>query len=338
MAVGHLDRLPDCSLREGSASPRWRSRRSRSSPARRLLPGPGRLHARLTRRYAPRTRSGAAVQLEVRLLGDVAVLADGHPLDLAGTRQRSVLALLVLNRNRAIATELLADRLWPDEQPLTAIKTIQVYVSRIRHALGPAAGRLTSSATGYSLAVADDELDAARFERGLRQAREALAAGSSETSLATLEAIIGLWSGPALGDLAGEQFARREADRLEELRLQALEELYELRIAAGQARQAIGDLRRLVSEAARPRATVAPAHARAVRRRPPRRGARGVPGRPPLPGRRAGPRSKPRAPGPRACDPDPAGAATGGSVAAIVACRRGSGSGRASRPPQLVAS
>ena len=188
------------------------------------------------------------MQLEVRLLGDVAVLADGHPLDLAGTRQRSVLAVLVLNRNRAIATELLADRLWPDEQPLTAIKTIQVYVSRIRRGLGPAAGRLTSSATGYSLAVADDELDAARFERGLRQAREALAAGSSETSLATLEAIIGLWSGPALGDLAGEQFARREADRLEELRLQALEELYELRIAAGQAREAIGDVRRLVSE------------------------------------------------------------------------------------------
>ena len=128
------------------------------------------------------------MQLEVRLLGDVALLADGHPLDLAGTRQRSVLALLVLNRNRAIATELLADRLWPDEQPLTAIQTIQVYVSRIRRVLGPAAGRLTSSATGYSLAVADDELDAARFERGLRQAREALAAGSSETLVATLEA------------------------------------------------------------------------------------------------------------------------------------------------------
>ena len=122
-----------------------------------------------------------------------------------------------------------------------------MYVSRIRHVLGPAARRLTSSATGYRLAVADDELDAARFERGLRLAREALAAGSSETSLATLEAIIGLWSGPALGDLAGEQFARREADRLEELRLQALEELFELRIGAGRA-GAIGDLRRLVCD------------------------------------------------------------------------------------------
>ena len=188
------------------------------------------------------------MKLEFRILGDIAVLADGRPLELGGTRQRSVLALLVLQRDRPIATELLADRLWPDDQPLSAIKTIQVYVSRIRHALGPAADRLSSSATGYRLAVADDELDAARFERGLRQAREALAAGSPDTALAGLEESLAQWSGPALGDLAGEQFARREADRLEELRLQALEELFELRIAAGSGRAAIGELRRLVAE------------------------------------------------------------------------------------------
>jgi DNA-binding SARP family transcriptional activator len=188
------------------------------------------------------------VKLEFRLLGDIAVLADGQPLDLGGTRQRSVLALLLLNRNRPLATELLADRLWPDEQPLTAVKTIQVYVSRLRHVLGPAADRLTSSPTGYRLAVADEELDAARFERGLRQAREALGAGSAETARRTLEEAIRLWSGPSMGDLATEPFARREADRLEELRLQAHEELFELRIAAGMARETIGELRRLTGE------------------------------------------------------------------------------------------
>jgi DNA-binding SARP family transcriptional activator len=188
------------------------------------------------------------VKLEFRLLGDIAVLADGRPLELGGTRQRSVLALLVLQRDRSIATELLADRLWPDEQPLTAIKTIQVYVSRLRHALGPDAPRLTSAANGYRLAVADEELDAARFERRLRQAREALAGGSSDAALSTLEEALSCWSGPALGDLAGEQFARREADRLEELRLQAHEELLELRIGAGSGRDAIGELRHLLAD------------------------------------------------------------------------------------------
>jgi DNA-binding SARP family transcriptional activator len=188
------------------------------------------------------------VKLEFRLLGDVAVLADGSPLDLGSTRERSVLALLVLQRNRPIPTELLADRLWPEEQPLSAIKTIQVYISRLRRALGPAADRLTSAPNGYRLAVGDDELDAARFEDRLREAREALAAGSRDPALAALEEALSLWSGPALGDLAREQFARREAERLEELRVQAVEERFELQIGAGRARETIGDLRRLIGE------------------------------------------------------------------------------------------
>lgn len=188
------------------------------------------------------------MQLAFRLLGDVAAVADGHPLDLGGTRQRSVFALLLLQRNRPVTSESLAERVWPDEQPLTAIKTIQVYISRIRQALDPDGARLASTPTGYRFDVADDELDVARFERGLRQARESVASGARESSLATLEAVLELWTGPALGDLAGEQFARREAERLEELRVQALEELLELRIGAGMVRQAIPELQRLVGD------------------------------------------------------------------------------------------
>jgi predicted ATPase/DNA-binding SARP family transcriptional activator len=188
------------------------------------------------------------VSLAFKLLGDVAVLADGHPLDLGGARQRSVLALLVLQRNRTISTEQLADRLWPEEQPVSAIKTIQAYVSRLRRAFGRDARRLTSSATGYRLTIADDELDVARFERGLRLSREALAHGSPGTALDTLESVLALWSGDALADLANEPFARREVGRLEELRLQAIEERAELRIGAGEGRETIVELRHLLGD------------------------------------------------------------------------------------------
>ena len=88
----------------------------------------------------------------------------------------------------------------------------------------------------------------ARFERGLRQAREASASGDQDRARATLEAALAQWSGPALGDMADEQFARSEADRLEELRLQAIEELYQSRIDVGAGREAIAELRRLVGE------------------------------------------------------------------------------------------
>ena len=60
-------------------------------------------------------RAGAEVQLEFRLLGEFAVLADGQRLDLGGPRQRSVLALLLLQRDRAVSTVALADQLWPDD-------------------------------------------------------------------------------------------------------------------------------------------------------------------------------------------------------------------------------
>ena len=189
------------------------------------------------------------MQLEFRLLGEFSVLADGRRLDLGGPRQRSVLALLLLQRDRAVSTASLADKLWPDDQPLTAIKTVQIYVSRLRDVLGDEAGRLSSTASGYRLAVADDEFDVARFESGLRQAREASASGDQDRARATLEAALAEWSGPALGDMADERFARSEADRLEELRLQAIEELYQARIDIGSGREAIAELRGLVADA-----------------------------------------------------------------------------------------
>ena len=188
------------------------------------------------------------MQLEFRLLGEFTVLLDDRRLDLGGPRQRSVLALLLLQRDRAISTSSLADKLWPDDQPLSAIKTVQIYVSRLRDVLGPEAGRLSSTSSGYRLAVADDEFDVARFERGLRQAREASASGDQDRARATLEAALAEWSGPALGDIADERFARSEADRLEELRFQAIEELYQARIDVGAGREAIAELRGLVAD------------------------------------------------------------------------------------------
>jgi DNA-binding SARP family transcriptional activator len=159
-----------------------------------------------------------------------------------------VLALLLLQRDRAISTALLADKLWPDDQPLSAIKTVQIYVSRLRDSLGAEAGRLSSTASGYRLAVDDDEFDVARFERGLRQARETSASGDQDRARAILEVALAEWSGPALGDIADERFARSEADRLEELRLQAIEELYQARIDLGTGRETIAELRGLVAD------------------------------------------------------------------------------------------
>jgi DNA-binding SARP family transcriptional activator len=186
--------------------------------------------------------------LEVRLLGAVSVELDGVALELGGVRQRSLLALLVLNRNRAVTGEALADSLWPDELPPTATKTIQVYVSRLRRLLRAEGNRLESIGAGYRFRLGDDELDAATFEVGIARAREEARAGNLAATRSLLEAGLGLWRGEPLSDIAAQPFARREADRLDELRWLAREELYETRLRAGDAKGVLGDLRTAVRE------------------------------------------------------------------------------------------
>jgi DNA-binding SARP family transcriptional activator len=122
--------------------------------------------------------------------------------------------------------------LWEEAPPETATKTLQVYVSQLRKALGPE--RIQTHARGYSVAAGADELDATRFERLARDGRfdEALA----------------VWHGPALADFREERFARDAAARLEELRLGAEEGRIEAALAAGRDAQVVADLERLVAE------------------------------------------------------------------------------------------
>jgi DNA-binding SARP family transcriptional activator len=182
------------------------------------------------------------------VLGALAIDLDGMPVDLGGVRLRSLVALLVLHRNRAVTADALADGLWPEEQPPTAIKTIQVYISRLRRQLGHEGSRLESVGAGYRFNVGDDDLDAARFENRVRHASNEIRAGNLADARTLLESALDLWQGEPLSDVAEQPFARMEADRLVELRSFAREELFEARLLAGEAHMVLGDLRKAVAE------------------------------------------------------------------------------------------
>ena len=103
-------------------------------------------------------------------------------------------------------------------------------------------------------------------------------------------------------------------DRLEELRAQAFEELFELRIAAGQdSSELIGELRRLLATA-RPRAAVASAMLALYADGRQGEALRGVSGCPALSGGRAGLDPGPELQELERAILDPGGAATGGSA------------------------
>ena len=70
--------------------------------------------------------------MDVRILGPLEVRAAGRPLPLGGTKQRAVLAMLVLHANQVVSIDYLVDGLWGQASPDSATNVVQVYISRLR--------------------------------------------------------------------------------------------------------------------------------------------------------------------------------------------------------------
>jgi predicted ATPase/DNA-binding SARP family transcriptional activator len=186
------------------------------------------------------------MSIELRILGALEVVAEGRPLALGGRKQRALLALLALHANELVSSDRLLEEVWPDSEPGAAAPSLHVYVSQLRKALGGSAAALETRPGGYALALAPDQLDAVRFERLLREGRQALAAGEPEHARAMLTEALSLWRGPALADLAYQSFAERESARLQELRLEALEGRLEAELQLGRHAELVSELEGLV--------------------------------------------------------------------------------------------
>ena len=180
------------------------------------------------------------------------VTVDGQPVRLPAS-QRAVLAMLALQANRPVSADRLIDGLWGDDAPVTATKTLQSHVSLLRHQLvsdreEPDASLISTESNGYCLRVDPLVIDTHRFEDGLERARR-MSGPEPLAARDTLRDALSLWQGPALADFAFESFAEPEIRRLEELRLQAVEELGEVQLGLGEHDAVIGELRSALVEA-----------------------------------------------------------------------------------------
>jgi DNA-binding SARP family transcriptional activator/streptogramin lyase len=175
--------------------------------------------------------------VQFRVLGPLEVSAAGRPLPLGGRKQRTVLAMLLLHANELVPRQRLIEALWGEEPPAEADASLRVYIARLRKLFASETnGRpsLETSANGYVLRVDPETVDVERF-RGL------VARGDFAQAL-------DLWRGPALADLAEDEWARRESGVLDELRLSALEERIELDLAAGRHTELVPELEELLAE------------------------------------------------------------------------------------------
>ena len=192
--------------------------------------------------------------MEFRLLGPLEARDDDGPIALGGSKQRELLAILLLNVNEVVSSDRLIDELWGAKPPKTAPKSLQVLVSQLRKSLDPdrasgESGRVVvTRAPGYSLQVEPGQLDLERFQRLAAEGREALAAADIERAAARLGGALALWRGAPLAEFAYAEFAQREIARLEELRLGVLEDRIQADLERGRHGEVIGELEGLVTQ------------------------------------------------------------------------------------------
>lgn len=188
--------------------------------------------------------------MEFRVLGPVEVAEDARRIPLGPPRQRAVLAMLTLAAPHVVSTDRFIDGLWGEEPPARPLPALQVFVHGLRKALRPAGadGLVQRAAPGYRLAVEPSATDVGRFAALHDHARACRRDGSIEEAAAALAEALGLWRGPALADVRTAPFAAAEAVRLDELRLAAQEDWYDVRLALGQHHSLVTVLEQAVLE------------------------------------------------------------------------------------------
>jgi predicted ATPase/DNA-binding SARP family transcriptional activator len=191
-------------------------------------------------------RRRLAEVMEVRVLGPIEVTGEQGLVRLVAPMHRRLLAALVLSAEQACSRDVLCDALWGESPPASASKLLQVYVSQLRKLLS-APGHIQTRGSGYALELDREAVDATRFERLLREGRDALGEGNPELASSLLTRALDLWRGAAYADVAYEDFARAEAERLEELRRVAVEERIEAGLALGRHGELVAELTSLAS-------------------------------------------------------------------------------------------
>ncbi|MGW3655086.1 AfsR/SARP family transcriptional regulator [Streptomyces sp. NPDC005151] len=187
--------------------------------------------------------------LDLCVLGHLDVSSSGRTVPLGGTRERTVLALLLLEAGHVVPVGRLIDAVWDDEPPATARGQIQFCVSALRRRLDEvgAGDLIETRRPGYLLRVTGHRFDVNDFEARVREARAARVEGDLERAMSLFRSALALWRGPAFADV-DSPLVRQAVSRLDERRLSVTGECLECALDAGEHHEMVGELRALVAE------------------------------------------------------------------------------------------
>jgi len=186
--------------------------------------------------------------VEFGLLGPLVVRAGGVPVVVSASKQRVLLAALLLRANQVVGAGELAEAVWEGSPPETARVTLQNYVKRLRQVLGPAGyERIVTRPAGYVIEVGPGELDVARFAELRAAGLAAARAGAWENAVTQLGGALGLWRGQPLADVPSQVLAVAEVPRLAGMRLETAEARIEAELHLGRHREVIAELQALTA-------------------------------------------------------------------------------------------
>lgn len=178
--------------------------------------------------------------MRFEVLGPLEASVHGTGVSIGARRHRQVLAALLVDAGAVVSADSLIERVWGEAG--ASPRSLQAIVSRLRSRLGE--DLIATRYPGYVLDLTQHELDADIFTRGIANARSE---SDPETARATIRACLDLWKGPAYADI-GLPFSDAEAQRLDRLRLSALDRLAQLDLELGRHGELLTWLPDLVAE------------------------------------------------------------------------------------------
>ena len=187
-------------------------------------------------------------EVEVLLLGTVEARRRGRTVHLKGSKQRTLLAALALEANHVVPDDRLIELLWPEEPPDAAEDVLRVHISKLRRAFEEGSDSygdhklLVRKSSGYQLSIPADHVDLSQCRHLVGEARRSTESGDDESALHLLDQAMALWRGDPLPEFGNEAFAVGERSQLEKLRLETMEQRFDVALRLGMHSAIVGEL------------------------------------------------------------------------------------------------
>lgn len=182
--------------------------------------------------------------MQVCVLGPLTIEADGRPVEIGGARLRSLLVRLAADAGSWVPVSRLVQSLWLEDPPADEVNALQSLVSRLRRAL-PRPDLVESGPAGYRLVVARHDVDALAFEGLIGQGRRT---STPQEALEVLGRALALWRGAPLAEVADAPYAQAWVERLERLRLTAIEERAAALLTEGSPAEPVAELEEVAAQ------------------------------------------------------------------------------------------